>query len=321
MNNKSRMLKRNGGSSERIYYIMYRKGGKLIEEKAGRQYQDDMTPARASGLRAERIAGKKLSNKAERELKEKIKRQKSDRWTIDRLWEEYLNQKLDLKGLVTDQNRYENYIQSVFGDKEPCELIPLDIDRLRVKLLKTKAPGTVKNVLELLRRIINFGADKRLCRGISFKIQMPRVNNEKTEDLSPDQLESLLQAIQEDSLLCLWPCTPACGVQSCSGFNGRTLILTGFLSISGNLKEALIRPYRLMTAQGRCLKACTGGKASLYSLGVGASRERTFIARRTESGTRRACQGTSGHCMACGMYTPPCLLQAARLICIPFKSC
>ena len=97
------------GSSERIYYIMYRKGGKLIEEKAGRQYQDDMTPARASGLRAERIAGKKFSNKAERELKEKIKRQKSDRWTIDRLWEEYLNQKPDLKGLVTDKNQYENY--------------------------------------------------------------------------------------------------------------------------------------------------------------------------------------------------------------------
>ena len=28
---------------ERIYYIMYRRGSRLIEEKAGRQFQDDMT--------------------------------------------------------------------------------------------------------------------------------------------------------------------------------------------------------------------------------------------------------------------------------------
>ena len=28
---------------ERIYYIFYRKDGKQVEEKAGRQYQDDMT--------------------------------------------------------------------------------------------------------------------------------------------------------------------------------------------------------------------------------------------------------------------------------------
>jgi hypothetical protein len=30
--------------TEKIYYIMYRKDGKQIHEKAGRQYQDDMTP-------------------------------------------------------------------------------------------------------------------------------------------------------------------------------------------------------------------------------------------------------------------------------------
>ena len=36
---------------ERIYYIVYRKDGKLVEEKAGRQFQDDMTPARAARLR------------------------------------------------------------------------------------------------------------------------------------------------------------------------------------------------------------------------------------------------------------------------------
>ena len=31
------------GRPEKIFYIIYRKGGKLIGEKAGRQHQDKMT--------------------------------------------------------------------------------------------------------------------------------------------------------------------------------------------------------------------------------------------------------------------------------------
>ena len=33
------------GKKEKIYYVIYRKDGKLIEEKAGRQLEDNMTPA------------------------------------------------------------------------------------------------------------------------------------------------------------------------------------------------------------------------------------------------------------------------------------
>ncbi|RLB88477.1 MAG: site-specific integrase [Deltaproteobacteria bacterium] len=186
------------GKPEKIYYIRYRKNGKPIEEKAGRQYRDDMTAARASARRVERMQGKGLSNKAWRELKKTQEEQEKGRWTIDRLWQEYLCQKPGLKGLVTDQNRYKTYIKPVFGEKEPSDLVPLDIDRLRVKLSKQKTPGTVKNILELLRRILNFGVDRRLCKGPDFKIRMPKVNNQKTEDLTPDQLKNLLKTIDED---------------------------------------------------------------------------------------------------------------------------
>jgi hypothetical protein len=43
------------GKLERIFYIRYRCDGKLVEEKAGRQFQDDMTAARATQLRIKRI--------------------------------------------------------------------------------------------------------------------------------------------------------------------------------------------------------------------------------------------------------------------------
>ncbi|MBA3027399.1 MAG: hypothetical protein FP814_08850 [Desulfobacterium sp.] len=37
------------GKSEKIYFIRYRKDGRMVEEKAGRQFANDMTPARAAG--------------------------------------------------------------------------------------------------------------------------------------------------------------------------------------------------------------------------------------------------------------------------------
>jgi len=46
------------GKPEKIFYITYRRDGRLIEEKAGRQFSDRMTPAKASRMRAERIEGK-----------------------------------------------------------------------------------------------------------------------------------------------------------------------------------------------------------------------------------------------------------------------
>jgi integrase len=185
------------GKPEKIFYIRYRKAGKMIEEKAGRQ-SEDMTAARANLLRAERIHGKKPTRQEAREQRKATEKAEADRWTINRLWQEYKERKPGLKGLVTDENRYQNHIKPLLGDREPSSVTPFDVDRLRLNLLKTRKPGTVKNVLELLRRLVNFAAKKHLCPVPSFIIEMPRVNNLKTEDLSPDQLTALLEAIEQD---------------------------------------------------------------------------------------------------------------------------
>jgi len=180
------------GKPEKIFYIRYRRGGKMTEEKAGRQFQDYMTPARASRIRADRIEGKSLSRKETREVAAEIK------WTVDRLWQEYIGPKPDTKGFRTDRYRYIKFLQSPFGAKEPQAIAQIDTHRLRITLSKTLSPKTVKNVLELLERIVNFGTKKGLCAGLGFKIEMPKVNNLRTEDLSPEQIADLLRAIDED---------------------------------------------------------------------------------------------------------------------------
>jgi integrase len=177
---------------ERMFYIVFKKDGKVLEEKAGRQYADDMTPARAARIRAERIEGKRLSRKEVREAAAETK------WTIDRLWQEYISDKPHNKAFGTDRGRYTKFLQSNFGGKEPKAVAQIDVHRLRINLAKSLKPKTVKNVLELLERVVNFGVNKGLCAGLGFKVEMPKVNNLKTEDLTIEQLSALIEAIDQD---------------------------------------------------------------------------------------------------------------------------
>ncbi len=196
----SREAKRIGGKgTEKVYYVVYKKNGKAHEEKAGRQYADDMTPARAAGIRAELIEGKRLTRKEKRKQEQAIKVAEAHKWTTDRLFDEYIKGRPNNKARATDKGRYNNYLKSVFGAKEPKDILPLDVDRLRIKLLKKKSPQTVRHVLNLLTWIVNFGVNKNLSEGLPFQIQKPTVNNEKTEDLTPEQLARLLKAIDKDS--------------------------------------------------------------------------------------------------------------------------
>lgn len=188
------------GKPDKIFYIRYKVGGKTIEEKAGRSVKDAMTPAKAASLRGQRAEGKSLSNKARRTKERAEKDALENRWTISRLWEEYKAQKAVNKALLVDDGRVKKYLIPNLGEKTPNEIITLDVDRLRVNLLKKKklAPQTVKHVLGLLKRIVRFGWKKSLTPIPEFSITMPEVNNTVMEDLSESQLKRLVKAIDED---------------------------------------------------------------------------------------------------------------------------
>ena len=186
------------GKPEKIYYIRYRRDGKMVEEKAGRQYQNDMTPARANNIRSNRIKGKELSNKEEREAKAAAKAAEESKWTIQKLSEEYFKGRPDGHSKKTDQGRYDNHLKSKFGDKEPHEIAPLDIDRLRIRLLKKLSPQTVAHILSLLVWITNYGVANNLSPTLPFKVKKPQVDNKKTEFLHPEELKRYLDAIDGD---------------------------------------------------------------------------------------------------------------------------
>lgn len=183
------------GKPEKVFYIRYRTkkdGGGWTErtEAAGHGHRDAMTAAKASHIRGKRMHGEQLPNK-ERRAKAASKKTV---WTISALWEEYQRANTDRreKGM---ESLFSKYLDPYFGDKEPKHILVLDIDRLKRRDLKDKSPQTVAHVLGLLRRIINFGMKRGLCPGPGFIIQLPRVSNQKTEDLTPEQMAKLLEVI------------------------------------------------------------------------------------------------------------------------------
>jgi len=159
-----------------------------------------MTASRAAALRAQRIQGSLPSNRERRKAVEEEKAAHEGRYTFEKLWEEYKAGKPDMERSATDQSNFTNYLLPAFGDKEPREVVPLDVDRLRLTLSKKKAGGTVKNILELLRRLSNFAKKKHLCDPLPFPVTMPKVNNLKTEDLNAQQMARLLTILRDGTV-------------------------------------------------------------------------------------------------------------------------
>lgn len=184
-----------GAGEERIYYIVFKKNGKVHEEKVGRAYADKMTATKAHLKRAARIENREKSRKQIRQDEQAKKTAEADKMTFAKLWEQYKAQRTDGRGKQNDTYIFKNYLEDVIGKKEPHQLIKLDIDRLRINLQKKLKPQSVKHILALIKRLVNYGVNRNICQELKFKIDLPKVDNAKTEDLSAQQLKALLKAI------------------------------------------------------------------------------------------------------------------------------
>ena len=187
-----------GKRSEKVYLIRYRKEGKAVEEKAGRQFKDNMTPAKASRMRALRIEGKSETN-TEKRAKQKIDKEASiNRPILNLLFTKYLEYKGDsLKGIRTDKSRFTNHLEGTLGKLTPQEIDSFTVNRLKKSIDQKYTSGSTRNVLELLRRIINFGVKNKLCSPLDFVIELPKVESERIEVLTDEQFKGLAEAWSE----------------------------------------------------------------------------------------------------------------------------
>lgn len=178
---------------EKIYYCTYKVDNKKVEVRLGRQYKEDLTPARAARMRADLIEGRRISPQEKR-------REEAAKVSIEHLWLKYEEANKTKSSIRTDRYATKHF-EHLF-QRTPQELTTSAVDSLRSDLeSKGRSPQTVKHVLALLRRIINYGIKKSLVHGYDpskLHFEMPTVDNVKTECLTPDQLQKLFAALSKD---------------------------------------------------------------------------------------------------------------------------
>lgn len=180
------------------YYITFKVDGRKRTEKIGWQ-SEGYSPQLAAELRAQRVkdARHEKAVKTQREIRQDKALHDQQ---LNAIKEVYFTSERgkSLKGRVTDLNRYEKHLKTIVGGKMVSSIHQLDIERIK-QSMKGKSSATIANSLELLRRLINYGAKHKLCSPLSFTIELPKRNNEVTEYLTPEEATRFLDVLES------WP--------------------------------------------------------------------------------------------------------------------
>ena len=182
------------GKVDGCYYITYKICGKKKIEKVGWR-SEGYTPQVAEEIRARRIKDSRHGKDVK--TANEIRREKLDHnHPLEFIKEVYFNSErgMELKGRVTDLNRYALYLSDTVGGRRISEITELDLQKIK-RLMKSKAPATVRNTLELFRRLINYGVAQKLCPPLGFNVRLPRVDNETTEHLTHEEAGRLMSVL------------------------------------------------------------------------------------------------------------------------------
>ena len=163
-------------------------------EKVGWK-SEGYSPKLASEIRAKKVRNIRHDGSVKTDKEIRAEKRLHDR-PLSEIKNSYFSSEkgLNLKGRKTDLNRWDKHLATL-SQKRVSSLSQLDIERLKHDM-KGKAPATVGNVLELLRRLINFGVKHNLCPRLPFTIELPRKNNEITEYLTDEEVRRLMEVLE-----------------------------------------------------------------------------------------------------------------------------
>lgn len=183
------------GRPDQCFYIRYKVDGNSREEKVGWK-SDGYTPQHAAELRSKRIRDARHGGDVKTQTEIRAEKRLCDR-TLQEIKEHYFSTEKGkaLKSKAVDLNRWKNHLVDI-ETKRISELSQLDIERIK-QSMKDKSPATIANALELLRRVINHGANIGFCSALPFSIKKPLVNNELTEFLTDEEYNRLLKVLEE----------------------------------------------------------------------------------------------------------------------------
>ena len=180
--------------SDVCYWITFKIDGRKRWEKVGWK-SEGYSPQLAAEIRAKRVRNARHGKTVKTANEIRAEKRLHDRPLVEIKDSYFLSEKgLNLKGRKTDLNRWDKHLAS-WGQKRVSSLSQFDIERIR-RDMKGRAPATIGNTLELLRRLINYGTKNNLCPALPFTIELPRKNNEVTEYLTDEEARRLMEVLE-----------------------------------------------------------------------------------------------------------------------------
>ncbi len=120
--------------------------------------------------------------------------------TLLEAWELYSSTILSTasrRSIISETGRWNNYVAPTLGEKLLDEITPLELVKLRGKLLKKDlSPQTVYHCLSLLRRVMHRAKKWGLFSGEVPVFEMPQFDNKRVRFLSPVETAQLLSHLK-----------------------------------------------------------------------------------------------------------------------------
>jgi integrase len=129
---------------------------------------------------------------------------------LGEVWAKYLPwAKEHKKTWDDDMLNYHKHLEPRFGKKRMDAIAPIDVERMKLDLKKSVnkngkpySRATIKHQIVLLKRLYSLAKRWGLYEGANpmDRVEVPKLDNHKTEFLSDDEVSRLLQTLET------WPC-------------------------------------------------------------------------------------------------------------------
>lgn len=179
------------GKPDTCFDISYKKDGRLFWEKVG--FTSEGYDAKmASIVRGDRLRSIRHG--------EELPQERAAVPYFGDVAKRYLEWSLhNKKSYAQDENRLRLHLKDRFKKKRLSEIGSFDLERLKIDLLKENyAPQTVRLILRLIGSVYTKAKEWGLYKGISpvQAVKMPKVQNERTRYLSPEEVHLLLKELK-----------------------------------------------------------------------------------------------------------------------------
>ncbi|MCX5827594.1 MAG: tyrosine-type recombinase/integrase [Deltaproteobacteria bacterium] len=208
--------RKHGVQMDKYFTIRYKLHGKDKEEGMGwasegwtesKAYDrlKELKENRKSGEGPQTLAEKRglLDKQKEVELEAQV-RQEQEAVTVtdyfDKTYFPWVKNNKAENTIRTERLLFNHWIKPVLGDIPLIEVVQTDIERVKQSMFTAKkAPKTVHHTLGLIRQIYNHA--KRPDIYLQAKVKMPKVDNAKLRYLTPSEIDKLLTALREKSII------------------------------------------------------------------------------------------------------------------------